>query len=499
MSGAQEVREIHTDTPKARFSGEVAFRLYDTYGFPLDLTQDMLRDRGIEVDMGEFEAHMDAQKQRSKASWKGSGDSAQEGDFKEIVSAFGENTFVGYESDSAQTKILALLDSAFRRVEVLGADSEGYVLLHTTPFYPESGGPVGDKGVLLDSQGQVCAQVSDTKKYFGLNISQVRTLKRLEQDKEVLAQVDSARDEIAKHHSATHLLHLSLRKILGEHIAQAGSLVEPHRLRFDFSHNKPLSQEELERIESDVNAQICAANPQICESMPLEEAKAKGAMALFGEKYAQSVRVVSFGESIELCGGIHVANSAQIGSFYITKESGVSSGVRRIEAVCGYAAYEWGKKALETLRDAKDALKSQDVLLGIAKMKAQLKDLKQTSSRVANNLKGLAYEQVGAYQLVVSRLEGIQSAEAKAAIDEAKNKYQRVAILLITENEGKVFIAAGVKNAPLKAGAWVKEVAQILGGNGGGRDDFATAGGKDVASIAKALECAREFALKSLK
>ena len=499
MSGAQEVREIHTDTPKARFSGEVAFRLYDTYGFPLDLTQDMLRDRGIEVDMGEFEAHMDAQKQRSKASWKGSGDSAQEGDFKEIVSAFGENTFVGYESDSAQTKILALLDSAFRRVEVLGADSEGYVLLHTTPFYPESGGPVGDKGVLLDSQGQVCAQVSDTKKYFGLNISQVRTLKRLEQDKEVLAQVDSARDEIAKHHSATHLLHLSLSKILGEHIAQAGSLVEPHRLRFDFSHNKPLSQEELERIESDVNAQICAANPQICESMPLEEAKAKGAMALFGEKYAQSVRVVSFGESIELCGGIHVANSAQIGSFYITKESGVSSGVRRIEAVCGYAAYEWGKKALETLRDAKDALKSQDVLLGIAKMKAQLKDLKQTSSRVANNLKGLAYEQVGAYQLVVSRLEGIQSAEAKAAIDEAKNKYQRVAILLITENEGKVFIAAGVKNAPLKAGAWVKEVAQILGGNGGGRDDFATAGGKDVANIAKALECAREFALKSLK
>lgn len=449
--------------------------------------------------MQDFQSHMDAQKQRSKASWKGSGDSAQEGDFKEIVSEFGENSFVGYDTDCVHTKILALLDSTFKRVHSLEAASEGYVFLHTTPFYPESGGPIGDRGVLLDSQGQVCASVSDTKKYFGLNISQVRICKELKQSQEVVAQVDHMRAEIAKHHSATHLLHLSLRKILGEHIAQAGSLVEAHRLRFDFSHNKPLSQEEIERIESDVNAQICAANPQICETMPLEVAKSKGAMALFGEKYAQNVRVVSFGDSIELCGGIHVANTAQIGSFYIIKESGVSSGVRRIEAVCGYAAYEWGKKALETLKNAKDMLKTQDVPLGIAKIQSQLKEFKQASSRVANNLKGLAYEQVGVYQLVISKLEGIQSAEAKAAIDEAKNKYQNVAILLITENEGKVFIAAGVKNAPLKAGAWVKEVAQILGGNGGGRDDFATAGGKDVANINKALECARAFALEHLK
>lgn len=499
FSSTQSLREFHANAPKTRFSGKVAFRLYDTYGFPLDLTQDMLRDKGIEVDMQDFQSHMDAQKQRSKASWKGSGDSAQEGDFKEIVSEFGENSFVGYDTDCVHTKILALLDSTFKRVHSLEAASEGYVFLHTTPFYPESGGPIGDRGVLLDSQGQVCASVSDTKKYFGLNISQVRICKELKQSQEVVAQVDHMRAEIAKHHSATHLLHLSLRKILGEHIAQAGSLVEAHRLRFDFSHNKPLSQEEIERIESDVNAQICAANPQICETMPLEVAKSKGAMALFGEKYAQNVRVVSFGDSIELCGGIHVANTAQIGSFYIIKESGVSSGVRRIEAVCGYAAYEWGKKAIETLKNAKDMLKTQDVPLGIAKIQSQLKEFKQASSRVANNLKGLAYEQVGVYQLAISKLEGIQSAEAKAAIDEAKNKYQNVAILLITENYGKVFIAAGVKNAPLKAGAWVKEVAQILGGNGGGRDDFATAGGKDVANINKALEYARAFALEHLK
>lgn len=490
-------QEIHTQKDK-KFSGEVAFRLYDTYGFPLDLTQDMLRDRDIEVDMQDFDSCMQAQKQRSKASWKGSGDSAQEGDFKEILSAFGENTFVGYDTDCAQTKILALLDSAFKRVQSLQAGADGYVLLHTTPLYPESGGPVGDKGVLLDLQGQVCAFVSDTKKYFGLIISQVHTNKALTQDQEVVAQVDSSRSEIAKHHSATHLLHLSLRKILGEHVTQAGSLVEVHRLRFDFSHTKPLSQEELERIESDVNAQICVANAQICETMPLEVAKAKGAMALFGEKYADNVRVVSFGDSVELCGGIHVSNTAQIGSFYITKESGVSSGVRRIEAVCGHAAYEWGKKALDTLKDAKDALKAQDVLVGISKLQSQLKELKQTSSHSTAS-KEFAYEQIQGCHFVVAKLENIQSAQAKTYIDEAKNKYQSVAILLIVENEGKVFIAAGVKNAPLKAGAWVKEVAQILGGNGGGRDDFATAGGKDVAHIDRALERAREFALEYLR
>ena len=496
---SQDSHKIHKHSPKARFSGEVAFRLYDTYGFPLDLTQDMLRDRGIEVDMQGFESHMDAQKQRSKASWKGSGDSAQAGDFKELVSEFGENAFVGYESDSAHTKILALLDSTFRRVEVLGTDSEGYVLLHTTPMYPESGGPVGDKGILLDSQGQVCAQVSDTKKYFGLNISQVRVCTSISQNQEVLAQVDNSRSEIAKHHSATHLLHLSLRKILGEHIAQAGSLVEAHRLRFDFSHTKPLTQEELERIESDVNAQICAANTQICEVMPLEEAKSKGAMALFGEKYTQNVRVVRFGDSIELCGGIHVANTAQIGSFYITKESGVSSGVRRIEAVCGYAAYEWGKRALETLREAKDSLKAQDVLLGIAKIQSQLKEIKQKAANTKAHTKGLEFEQVGEHRLIISVLENIDNAQAKQAIDEAKNMYERVALLLFVHNGDKISIVAGVKNAPLKAGAWVKEVAQILGGNGGGRDDFATAGGKDVAHIDKALRRAREFALEHLK
>lgn len=504
--GARDTREsvAHTtesspSNPKARFSGEVAFRLYDTYGFPLDLTQDMLRDRGIAVDMQGFQSCMDAQKQRSKASWKGSGDNAQEGDFKEILSEFGENTFVGYDTDCVQTKILAVLDSDFRRVRSLEAGTQGYVLLHTTPLYPESGGPVGDKGVLLDLSGQVCASVNDTKKYFGLNISQVYAYSVLSQCQEVVVQVDGARREIAKHHTATHLLHLALRKILGEHIAQAGSLVESHRLRFDFSHTKPLTQEELEEIESDVNDQICAANTQVCETMPLAMAKAKGAMALFGEKYAENVRVVSFGDSIELCGGIHVANTAQIGSFYITKESGVSSGVRRIEAVCGYAAYEWGKKALETLKNAKETLKAQDVLLGIAKIQSQLKEFKQASSRVAHNLKGLAYEQIGTYQLVISKLEGIGSAEAKAAIDEAKNRHHNVAILLITENEGKIFIAAGVKNAPLKAGAWVKEVAQILGGNGGGRDDFATAGGKEAEHIDKALAYAREFALRHLK
>ena len=205
----------------------MAFRLYDTYGFTIDITQDMLRDRDIEVDMQDFDSCMQAQKQRSKASWKGSGDSAQEGDFKEILSAFGENTFVGYDTDCAQTKILALLDSAFKRVQSLQAGADGYVLLHTTPLYPESGGPVGDKGVLLDLQGRVCAFVSDTKKYFGLIIYQVYTNEALTQDQEVVAQVDSSRRQTAKHHSATHLFHLSLRTILADQFTQPRTLLHP--------------------------------------------------------------------------------------------------------------------------------------------------------------------------------------------------------------------------------------------------------------------------------
>ncbi|TLD97372.1 alanine--tRNA ligase [Helicobacter jaachi] len=468
------------------FSGETAFKLYDTYGFPLDLTQDMLREYALNVDIAAFEACMQEQKERSKASWKGSGDSKLNGDFKELLAEFGENTFIGYKNMESNSQILAILDSNFKRVDSIKKGEEGYVFLNQTPFYPESGGPIGDKGILCSRHAErseasnILANITDTKKYFGLNLSQIHALQNLTAGQSVIAKVDSNRHEIAKHHSATHLLHYALRQVLGTHIAQAGSLVESNRLRFDFSHAAALSNEEIEQIQNLVNKLIADSSAQICEIMDIESAKRKGAMALFGEKYGQSVRVISFGQSVELCGGIHVANTAEIGSFYIVKESGVSSGVRRIEAVCGTAAYLHGKAALDSIKSLKTELKTQDINAAVAKLKSEIKELK---SRAVSGVSAanLDFEMIGSTKLIVAFLESSDAKGAKELVDKAKNENESVAILLLTcdENSGKVAITAGVKGVlNLKAGLWVKEVAQMLGGNGGGRDDFATAGGK---------------------
>lgn len=483
------------------FNGEIAFKLYDTYGFPLDLTQDMLRELGLGVDMQGFEKCMQEQKDRSKAHWKGSGDSVKDGDFNALLSEYGENEFVGYERMSVESKILALLDSGFKRIESLEAGQEGWVMLESTPFYPESGGPVGDKGI-LKNDSHIVAQVLDTQKYFGLNLSKVVATSMLKVGDLVKAQVDSSRFEIAKHHSATHLLHYALRQILGSHIAQAGSLVEANRLRFDFSHPKALSVNELEQIEALVNSKIAESSPQVCETMGIEQAKAKGAMALFGEKYGESVRVITLGDSIELCGGIHIHNTAEIGSFYIVRESSVSSGVRRIEAVCGKAAYHYGKAALESIKSLKEQLKAQDVLQGVAKLQNALKEARDTANKAKQSVKSLDYEEVNGVKLIVLKLDLVEAKEAKDIIDRAKNENEKVAILLVTESSGKVSLTAGVKGvANLKAGVWVKQVAQILGGNGGGRDDFATAGGKitESSKVQEALDLAKEFASKILK
>ncbi len=481
---------------KILFSGAIAFRLYDTYGFPLDLTQDMLRDKGLEVDMQAFEECMSEQKSRSKASWKGSGDAITQGDFKELLSTFGINSFVGYTHTQTESKILALLDSSFKRIDMLQAGMIGYVLLDSTPFYPEGGGPIGDKGVLRDG-ANIIAKVVDTKKYFGLNISTIQCEQNLKANAKLIAEVDSnLRLEIAKHHSATHLLHFALRQILGTHIAQAGSLVESNRLRFDFSHPKALNNEEILSIQNLVNAQILACSPQVCENMSINDAKAKGAMALFGEKYGENVRVISFGDSIELCGGIHIENTAFIGNFYITKESGVSSGVRRIEAVCGKAGYEYTKESLQILENAREILKTKEIITGITKLQSHIKELKNSTPKATQNLKSLNFEQINGTKLLVMQEN---NSDIKALIDNAKNEYDKIAILLLSEIDGKITIAAGVKNAPIKAGAWVKQVAQILGGNGGGRDDFATAGGKEVSKINEAIKLAKNIAKEALQ
>lgn len=470
---------------KSLFSGEVAFKLYDTYGFPLDLTADMLREKNLSVDETKFDELMNEQKKRAKASWKGSGDKAVNGDFKILLEKFGENEFIGYEKMENESKILALLDEDFKCINELKSGEIGWVMLDFTPFYAMSGGQVGDTGFLDNSE------VLDTQKFFGLNLSAVRASKTLKANDKVKAHIDEIkRAQIARHHSATHLLHYALREILGTHIAQAGSLVEFNKLRFDFTHPNALTNEELDKIEKLVNECVIRADNAILEKMSLDEAKKSGAIALFNEKYQGVVRVLTLGASKELCGGTHIKNTAEIGSFYITKESGVSSGVRRIEAVASLAALNYAKSFINEIKELKFELKTNDI-------SNALKKLKEQNAEFKNKLKNAAKSELVSIDINSTRVcvARIDEGDIKAMCDDFKNAYEKAVILLVQVKDGKIMLAAGAKNAPIKAGELVKAVAAVLGGSGGGRDDFATAGGKDISQIQNACE----LALKLIK
>lgn len=470
------------------FDGKIAFKLYDTFGFPLDLTNDMLRSQGACVDMQGFENCMQEQVKRSKASWKGKQNNA---DFSAILNAYAPNEFVGYETTECSAKVLGFFDSGFKEITEANPNQEVWVLLEKTPFYAEGGGAIGDRGTLL-KDNEEAALVSDTKNFFGLNFSLLEIKKALKKGDQVIAQVSDERLEIAKHHSATHLLQSALREVLGSHVSQAGSLVESKRLRFDFSHAKALNDEELEKVEDLVNAQIFKHLNSHVEHMPLNQAKDKGALALFSEKYAENVRVVSFKEaSIELCGGIHVENTGLIGGFRIVKESGVSSGVRRIEAVCGKAFYQLAKEESKELKNAKTLLKNNDVIAGINKLKESVKN-----SQKAPVSMDLPIEKIHGVDLVVGVVE---QGDIKEMIDRLKSKHERLLAMVFKKENERITLACGVKNAPIKANAWANEVAQILGGKGGGRDDFASAGGKDIENLPTALNLAKNTALKSLE
>lgn len=470
------------------FDGKIAFKLYDTFGFPLDLTNDMLRSHGACVDMQGFENCMQEQVKRSKASWKGKQNNA---DFSAILNAYAPNEFVGYETTECSAKALGFFDSDFKEITEANPNQEVWVLLEKTPFYAEGGGAIGDKGALFKDNEEV-ALVLDTKNFFGLNFSLLEIKKALKKGDQVIAQVSDERLEIAKHHSATHLLQSALREVLGSHVSQAGSLVESKRLRFDFSHPKALNDEELEKVEDLVNAQIFKHLKSQVEHMPLNQAKDKGALALFSEKYAENVRVVSFKEaSIELCGGIHVENTGLIGGFRIVKESGVSSGVRRIEAVCGKAFYQLAKEESKELKNAKILLKNNDVIAGINKLKESVKN-----SQKAPVSMDLPIEKIHGVSLVVGVVE---QGDIKEMIDRLKSKHERLLAMVFKKENERITLACGVKNAPIKANAWANEVAQILGGKGGGRDDFASAGGKDIENLQAALNSAKNTALKALE
>ncbi|MGL2649746.1 alanine--tRNA ligase [Helicobacter pylori] len=470
------------------FDGKIAFKLYDTFGFPLDLTNDMLRSHGACVDMQGFENCMQEQVKRSKASWKGKQNNA---DFSAILNDYAPNVFVGYETTEYSAKVLGFFDSDFKEITEANPNQEVWVLLEKTPFYAEGGGAIGDKGTLLKGDEEA-ALVLDTKNFFGLNFSLLEIKKALKKGDQVIAQVSDERFEIAKHHSATHLLQSALREVLGSHVSQAGSLVESKRLRFDFSHAKALNDEELEKVEDLVNAQIFKHLKSHVEHMSLNQAKDKGALALFSEKYAENVRVVSFKEaSIELCGGVHVENTGLIGGFRILKESGVSSGVRRIEAVCGKAFYQLAKEESKELKNAKILLKNNDVIAGINKLKESVKNSQKASVSM-----DLPVEKIHGVSLVVGVVE---NGDIKEMIDRLKNKHERLLAMVFKKENERINLACGVKNAPIKANAWANEVAQILGGKGGGRDDFASAGGKDTEKLQAALNLAKNTALKALE
>ncbi len=470
------------------FDGKIAFKLYDTFGFPLDLTNDMIRSHGACVDMQGFESCMQEQVKRSKASWKGKQNNA---DFSAILNAYAPNEFVGYETTEYSAKALGFFDSDFKEITEANPNQEVWVLLEKTPFYAEGGGAIGDRGTLF-KDNEEAAIVLDTKNFFGLNFSLLEIKKALKKGDQVIAQVSDERLEIAKHHSATHLLQSALREVLGPHVSQAGSLVESKRLRFDFSHPKALNDEELEKVEDLVNAQIFKHLNSQVEHMPLNQAKDKGALALFSEKYAENVRVVSFKEaSIELCGGIHVENTGLIGGFRIVKESGVSSGVRRIEAVCGKAFYQLAKEEHKELKNAKIALKNNDVMAGINKLKESVKNSQKAPVSV-----DLPVEKIHGVNLVVGVVE---QGDTKEMIDRLKSKHERLLAMVFKKENERITLACGVKNAPIKANAWANEVAQILGGKGGGRGDFASAGGKDIEKLQAALNLAKNTALKALE
>lgn len=491
IASGLELFEAELKNTKDVFSGEVAFKLYDTCGFPLDLTEDMLRDKGLKVDSAKFDELMKIQRERSKASWKGSGDKASNGDFKALLERFGHNEFIGYSDTCASSTVIALLDDDFKEVKAL--EKSGWMMLDVTPFYATSGGQIGDTGEIKNF-----GKVKATEKFFDLNLSQVELEKPLHVNEKVEVRVDTFRNEIEKHHSATHLLHSALRNILGEHIAQAGSSVEKDKLRFDFSHPKAMSSEEIAQVEDFVNTVIAKGERSETKVMSVDEAKNSGAVALFGEKYGDEVRVVSFGDaSVELCGGTHVNNVAQIGSFIITKESGVSAGVRRIEAICGASSLAYTKSLRENINQIKEAVKHKDALVGIEKLKNEIKTLKsEVEALEANAGQEVSGESINGVELIVDELG---AGDIKKAIDEFKNQKDSVAILLFQKKGDKVLIAAGVKNAALKAGDWIKEVAPVVGGGGGGRPDFAQAGGKDASKIEDAKKVALEFAKKALE
>ncbi|TVR61336.1 MAG: alanine--tRNA ligase [Candidatus Competibacteraceae bacterium] len=482
--------------------GETVFKLYDTYGFPVDLTADIARERNLQLDSAGFEREMAAQRERARAHSRFSAVATNETSW-ESVSA---TQFHGYDRLEEEATVTALF-RAGQATETLDAGDEGVVVLDHTPFYAESGGQVGDSG-WLRADGLEFA-VRDTQKQGEGVFTHIGALKQgqLRRGTKVRAQVDAAkRQATALHHSATHLLHAALRQVLGTHVTQKGSLVDPRRLRFDFTHFEPVTPEQLETIERLVNAQIRGNVAVETTLMAPDEAIATGAMALFGEKYGDKVRVLRMGEfSTELCGGTHVGRVGDIGLFKIVAEGGVAAGVRRIEAVTGERALDYVAALQERARQAAQWVKGDhdnfpDKIRQLVERARQLeKDLEQLKGRLASgqgaDLLSQAVE-IDGIKVLAARLDGVDAKTLREAVDRYKAQLKAAAVVLATVEDGKVRLVAGVtpaETARIKAGDLVNEVARRVGGKGGGRPDLAQAGGTDPAQLDAALRAVPEW------
>ena len=500
-NGMQILEEALAGIEGSEIPGEVVFKLYDTYGFPTDLTNDIARERGLSLDMAGYEAAMAEQRSRS-----------QEGgsfkvDYNDILKLAGHTEFTGYDSLSGQGTVTALLRNG-EQVSSLAADESGVVVLSNTPFYGESGGQVGDSGY-LSAEG-VRLEVTDTTKASDQHLHHVTVLEGQISVGDTLstAVAPEVRQRTRLNHSATHLLHAALRTVLGEHVTQKGSLVDSERLRFDFSHGESVSPEQLKQIEIMVNDQIRANTEVSTRLMSMEDAVSAGAMALFGEKYGDEVRVLSMGEnafSVELCGGTHVDRTGDIGLMLISSESGVAAGIRRIEGVTGSAALAMVERAEHNLAAVCEVVKGnpQNVADKVASLRSENRELEKELARLKQKLATSAggdltagAVEVAGVKVLAADVQGADPKSLRDTLDQVKNKLGSGVILLATVSDDKIALAAGVTKDltdKVKAGDLMREFAQRLGGKGGGRPDMAQGGGSDIKALPDVLKQVPEW------
>jgi alanyl-tRNA synthetase len=494
-----EIRTVKA-TQGAAVPGDVAFKLYDTFGFPLDLTEDILRGHGLAVDQAGFDASMTEQRERARAAWKGSGEKAVSEVYGRLASVH-TSRFLGYETLEIDAELRALVKDG-AEVESARQGDAVEVVTEETPFYAESGGQVGDRGEIRTSSGVIA--VEDTQRPVeGLVVHRGRVAEgSVRVGESAKLRVDAAqRAATVRNHSGTHLLHAALRRVLGPQAMQKGSLVSPERLRFDFTHDAPLSEQEIERIEDFANAWIEENAPARIRVLPYKQAIAEGAIAIFEEKYGDEVRVISFGDfSTELCGGTHARASGDIGLLKVIGETGIAAGVRRIEALTGAGALAHLRQQERALERVAELLKAPvgEVPARLEKLLDERRTLEKELEKLRAERRGAASgdlvsqaRDVGGVQVLATRVDGAEGGDLRALVDDLRQKLRSGVVLLAAESEGRVTLALGVTPdlvGRFKAGALIRDVAEIVGGKGGGKPDFAQAGGRDAAKIPEAFE-----------